>query len=313
MKIKKIGLPRGMGYPRYHVLWETFFDALGIATVTSPPTNLQTLQNGEKRAVSEMCLALKIYLGHVAALVGQCDAVLVPRIRDFGVLRVMCTNFESLPDVVSAVFYDTSLSVLSYNVYNIDEPHPTDEAHAMVAMAKSLGFSARMAKKAYKLARRAQDLVNEQSVKDAEALYKKEGIKLALVGHSYVIEDAYFGQPVVSYLKKAGVTVIRSDAVFRPQALKAAAKVSPTLKWELSRELIGSLSMHMDQIDGAVLLSVYPCALDSMVNEMILRKNPGLPILQLTLDAQSGTAGIETRLESFVDILMMRQEVYIGG
>lgn len=307
-----VGIPRGMGYSRYETLWRVFFARLGIKTVVSAPTNLQTVKRGEARAVSEMCLAMKIYLGHVDALVGHCDMVFVPRIRDFGVLRVMCTNFESLPDVVSAVFYDTGLKVLSYNVFDIDEPKPEHERQAMIAMAKSLGFSHRVAKNAYKAARKAQDDKDAKAAEQAEALYKKKGLKLMLVAHSYVLEDAYFGKPVIDYLEKSGATVIRADQVSRPQALRVAAKVSPTLKWQVSRELVGSLAMHHEQIDGAVLLSVYPCALDSMVNDMILRKNSmsGLPILQLTLDAQSGTAGIETRLESFMDILTMRQEAH---
>jgi predicted nucleotide-binding protein (sugar kinase/HSP70/actin superfamily) len=46
-----------------------------------------------------------------------------------------------------------------------------------------------------------------------------------------------------------------------------------------------------------------------------MRKNKmaHIPILQMTLDAQTGTAGVETRLESFIDILKMRREVEAGN
>jgi predicted nucleotide-binding protein (sugar kinase/HSP70/actin superfamily) len=73
--------------------------------------------------------------------------------------------------------------------------------------------------------------------------------------------------------------------------------------------------MHYKDIDGVILLSVYPCALDSMVNDMLMRKNEmtKIPMLQLTLDAQSGTAGTETRLESFIDIIKMRKEAEVHG
>jgi predicted nucleotide-binding protein (sugar kinase/HSP70/actin superfamily) len=136
-----------------------------------------------------------------------------------------------------------------------------------------------------------------------------------VAGHSYVIEDEYFGKPVLDYLKENGVTVVRSDFVKRKDALKISHKVSPTLKWEISREIVGSLAMHYKDIDGVILLSVYPCALDSMVNDMLMRKNEmtKIPMLQLTLDAQSGTAGTETRLESFIDIIKMRKEAEVHG
>ena len=44
-----------------------------------------------------------------------------------------------------------------------------------------------------------------------------------------------------------------------------------------------------------------------MIDEMIQRRMKGVPILTLTLDAQSGTAGVETRLESFVDIIHFKE------
>ena len=49
-----------------------------------------------------------------------------------------------------------------------------------------------------------------------------------------------------------------------------------------------------------------PCGPDSMVNEMIIRKFKGIPILNIVLDDQDGTAGLETRLESFIDILKFK-------
>ena len=85
--------------------------------------------------------------------------------------------------------------------------------------------------------------------------------------------------------------------------------VSKTLKWELSRELVGSIQMHRDKVDGLILLSAFPCGPDSMVNEMIIRKFTGLPILNIVLDNQDGTAGLETRLESFTDILKLKKGV----
>ena len=40
-----------------------------------------------------------------------------------------------------------------------------------------------------------------------------------------------------------------------------------------------------------------------MTNDAVMRCITGLPILNLTIDAQTANAGVETRVESFVDIL----------
>ena len=117
------------------------------------------------------------------------------------------------------------------------------------------------------------------------------------------------GEDLDDYLKEMEVTPIRADVVDRKEALKQSVKVSKTLKWELSRELMGSIQMHRDKVDGLILLSAFPCGPDSMVNEMIIRKFTGLPILNIVLDNQDGTAGLETRLESFTDILKLKKGV----
>ena len=57
-----------------------------------------------------------------------------------------------------------------------------------------------------------------------------------------------------------------------------------------------------------MLASAFPCGPDSMTNDAIARCVQGKPMLSLTLDAQSGTAGLETRIESFVDILAYRKK-----
>ncbi|MDO4329367.1 MAG: hypothetical protein Q4C66_08535, partial [Lachnospiraceae bacterium] len=132
-------------------------------------------------------------------------------------------------------------------------------------------------------------------------------IKIMIAAHSYLIEDAYFGKPIIDYLKELGCTPIRADIADTKEALKQSLKVSPTMKWEWSREITGNIQIHKDQIDGIILVSAFPCGPDSMVNEIISRKFSHIPILNLVLDSQSGTAGIETRLESFVDIIRFKK------
>ena len=102
-----VGIPRAMLYYRYRVLWESFFLELGIKTVRSPKTNLPIMETGSSYAGDEMCLSAKVYMGHVAALIGKCDYILVPRISNFGRKRNMCTRFEAMHDICRNVFRDT--------------------------------------------------------------------------------------------------------------------------------------------------------------------------------------------------------------
>ncbi len=299
-----IGLPQGLLYYRYGALWQTFFNELGIETVLSGPTDRRIMDAGAALSIDEACLSLKIFLGHVAALAGRCDYVLVPRVSSFGRHRNMCTRFEALPDLTGNVFRGKGVKVLSYEV---DVLSRKGEEAAFLSMAGGLGRSLREVHRAYRQAKKEDQARRKTAVRAEEQLYKSEGIKVLIAAHSYVVEDPYIGRAVTGYLKKSGVIPIRADVVDRDEALKWSQDISLTCKWEMSREIVGSVAMHEHKVDGIILLSAFPCGPDAMVNELISRRVRDVPMLNLVLDSQSGTAGVETRLESFVDIIRFKE------
>ncbi len=299
-----IGLPRALLYERYHVLWKTFFEQLGFEVRVSPPTTLQTMNVGSARAIDEMCLSVKLYLGHVESLVGKCDYILVPRISNFGIRRYLCTTFEGMYDICRNLFRKSGQRFLSYN---IDVVHGLEEEAAFVFMAEQLKIPKKNAAKAYRTAKKAESEDWKLQVKQQEALYKNDGLKVMIASHSYVERDAYIGKPVTDFLKNAGVTVLYADVMDRKDAIKQGSRLSPTMRWELNREIAGGIYENHKRVDGIILLSVFPCGPDAMTNDMIIRRMKGTPILNLMLDAQSGMAGVETRLECFIDILTFQK------
>ena len=48
----------------------------------------------------------------------------------------------------------------------------------------------------------------------------------------------------------------------------------------------------------------------SLVNELILRKITDIPMINILIDEQTSSTGLETRLESFVDIIKERRKNY---
>lgn len=299
-----IGLPRAMLYYRCHTLWRTFFQELGMETAVSPPTDREILERGTALAIDEACLSLKIYLGHVAVLVGKCDYILLPRISNFGRHRNMCTRFEALPDLVQNVFRGTEQKFLSYDV---DVLLKKDEESAFIGLGRALGRSPKEAGRAYRQAKKAELAQHRTRVQRQEQLFKREGMKVLIAAHSYVAEDPYMGKAVTDYLQRSGVIPLRADLVDRDAALKRSRDLSPTCKWEVSREILGGIAQHRNDVDGIILLSAFPCGPDAMVNELIARRVKGIPMLNLVLDSQSGTAGVETRLESFIDIIRFKE------
>ena len=217
---------------------------------------------------------------------------------------MMCVRFEAMPDIVKNVFRDVPQKFLTYN---LDVLQKQDEKSAFYGMGNQLGFDKKTIKKAYATAKAVEQRTWKKLLTEQEALYKSPNTKILVAGHSYVIEDPFLGKPVMDVLRKLDVTPIRADITEREAASKRSTTLSPTIKWEMSREIVGSLMANKKKVDGIILLSAFPCGPDSMINEMIQRRMKGVPILNLTLDAQSGTAGVETRLESFVDIIHFKE------
>ena len=302
--MKTVGIPRAMLYYRCQTLWTSFFEELGISVMLSPPTTRELIENGSSIAVDETCLSAKIFMGHVSALMGKCDAIFIPRYSSLDHDALFCTRFEGLFDQTRNVFRSQPQRFISCNV---DAKEGCSEEAAFVSLGKELGFSAKESRAAYARARKADQRQQKQWAKEQEELSEQDGLKILLVGHSYILSDPFLQKPIYDTLAENGAVCLRADRVDRAKARRASAAFSPTCRWIMNEELMGSAVLWKEKVDGIVLVSAFPCGPDSMTDELLARRLKDVPLLQLVLDAQSGTAGVETRLESFLDIIRFRK------
>lgn len=301
----KIGIPRALLYYRYAVLWDTFFRELGIETVLSPHTNKNLLDAGNYYAIDENCLSSKLYLGHVAALEGKCDKVFVPRVANYGKDGILCTRFEAIYDMCTNTFRSKDICFISCDV-DIQQKKPENEAYIRLGM--ELGASRSEADAAWQKARTAWIQDQQKRIRNQEAALAADKIRVLVVGHSYNLYDEYIGKPILRGIERLDALPVCSDAVDLTQAQEDSRHICDNVPWIMSRELLGSIWKYHDKIDGIILITAFPCGPDSMINEMIIRRIKDRPILNLLLDSQDGSAGVETRLESFIDIIRFRKE-----
>ena len=312
--VQTIGIPRALLYYRYGALWRAFFEALGRTVVVSPASDRGTFEEGQAISVDEACLASKIYMGHVRALMEMDpapDAIFVPSIGNIGRHEMFCTKFQSLPDLVanSLALYATEPRVLTCCIEELEQGLSEEDAY--LGLAASLGASRKEAKAAWKAARHAQFEHDAKLARAQEELVASlaktpvadRPLTILVAAHPYVAHDPFIGGPVEDALRGLGCTVLFADETDHERALKKSFEFSRTMPWLVNRELIGSTLLLHEHVDGIVVMSAFPCGPDSMTDDAINRCIKGKPILTLTIDAQSGTAGLETRVESFVDIL----------
>jgi predicted nucleotide-binding protein (sugar kinase/HSP70/actin superfamily) len=301
----KVGIPKAFLYYRYRTLWETFFDALNIEVVLSPDTNKEILNRGTMYAIDETCLSSKIYLGHVDYLLDKCDRLFVPRISNFGKDGILCTKFEALYDIVRNTFRDQSPKLLDFN---IDIRRSKGELAAFLHLGSKLGKGRAATLRAYTLAKMTERQAAAEEVRTQNLQLNSEGLKILIVGHPYNVYDKLIGGPVLKILSELGTTPIIADVVDRRRARERCFEITESLPWMYNRELVGAVREYTDKVHGIVLLSAFPCGPDSLVNEILLRRVRGIPMLNLLMDSQQAEAGIETRLESFIDIIRFKQE-----
>lgn len=296
-----IGIPRSLYYYYYGEFWKNFFNELNVSYVVSPKTNRKIMDLGMKYANDEMCLSLKNYIGHVSYLQDKCDMILVPRIDNYGRNNQTCTNFLATYDIIHNLFPKPLLT------YNIDYENGKTERKEFYRLGKLLNKKKAEIDSAYQKAMEKTKLENYRKIRKNILNLKEENLKVLIVGHPYNIYDSLLGEFIIKGLESQGVTLVYSNLFLEEDTQKLSKRLSDTLYFKYSKENIGAIELCKEKIQGIVFVSSFPCGPDSLVNELVMRKI-NLPYLNLVIDDLDGGAGVETRIESFIDILKERQK-----
>ncbi|KLU63012.1 2-hydroxyglutaryl-CoA dehydratase, D-component [Peptococcaceae bacterium CEB3] len=167
----------------------------------------------------------------------------------------------------------------------------------------------------------------EEGVREKELQTGKDGIRepvrVGVVGEIYTLLDPFSSVDVEQQLGHLGVHVARSIYLsgwvaehlfhgliegYRSMSpyRKLAEPYLPHLVGGHGRESIGASVQFAEQgFDGLIHLFPLTCMPEITAASILPRvqKNYGIPILRLVMDEHSGRAGVQTRLEAFVDLL----------
>ncbi|MCL2421315.1 MAG: acyl-CoA dehydratase activase-related protein [Defluviitaleaceae bacterium] len=299
----KIGIPRALQYYFYEDLWLNFFKNLNIETIVSPATNKAIVKMGVNHSIDEACFSSKIFIGHVEYLLDKCDMIFVPRIENSAIREEYCTRIFGLYDLVKNTFPDAKLLNADVNYL-----YRRRESHAFVKMGEALGISKEAALEAYKNALSTAEAIKEAKIAQQETLLKSDGPKVLIFSHAYNTYDACIGKEITDFFAENNIKVAYADLIDEKEA-QALTKTSygKRVYWKVSAQLIGGIEKYRDQVDGIILISTFPCGPDSIFNELLIRLIKDKPILSLVIDEQDASAGIQTRLESFTDIIMAKR------
>jgi predicted nucleotide-binding protein (sugar kinase/HSP70/actin superfamily) len=292
----KIGIPRSLFYYKHPHLWTTFFGQLDQEVVLSPPTNRRILEAAVRFGEDESCLAVKLVFGHIWYLANKCDGIFAPAYYGLQPGRHSCPKFLGVPDISRSIF-GPDVKFLRCEVDDgIFEP-------GMLKLGRVLSANGRSLQRAMSEALTAQ----ERHLRGLHGRYRDQLAstkpKILVVGHHYVIHDSYANLDLLTKLEERGMEAITIDSVpFTP--------IECFLRWDFAFETMAQLEEVLSQnIAGAIVLSNFNCGVDAITVPFVEDKveRHDIPCMHLILDEHTGEAGLLTRVDTFVDTVMMRR------
>ncbi len=294
---------------------------LGLEVVTSPPTNKRILDLGVKNCVDDACLPVKLFHGHVEFLKGHVDSIFIPRIVSIRQWEYICPKFCGLPEMVKYTIKDmTPILQLEHNVH---KPRP-NFIDGFYQLGISLGYKRREIVNSYKKAMQSQKTFEEQCKMGVIPWYfnkaslkvsknREDLITIALIGHPYILYDHYGNMNIISKLHDRGIRVMTPEMVLEEEIDKHAAMLSKPMFWSFGRKLYGASMYYIKDylVDGVIYLSAFACGIDSLIAELVerkIRRETTIPIALFNIDEHTGEAGMNTRLDAFIDMVIRRKE-----
>ncbi len=309
----KIGIPRALAYYAYYPFIKTFFERLGLDVVVSDQTTKQIMDQGIKDTITDACVPIKLFHGHVKNLIKRVDYVFVPRLVSIDKEATFCPKFLGLPDMLSCSLPDFK------NMFEvrIDLKKSRFQLFLLcmrVAKQFKIGFF-----KAYGAYLKAISSFKNHIYQFLQggipplgivAQRKNLEIKLAVVGYPYMIYDPYLSLDLIKKLIDMGVYVMTPEMVSEKEKQKQAKKLKKTLFWTFSNSVLRTAYYFLESksVDGIIHVTAFGCGPDFIVDKImeIEARNCKMPYLTITLDEHTGQEGINTRLEAFVDMLKIK-------
>ena len=109
-------------------------------------------------------------------------------------------------------------------------------------------------------------------------------------------------------MTRNNITILYSDKIKQDLIQEEYQKIAPDIHWTHNKEIVASAKYYENIVDGIILISSFPCGPDSLMNEQITHQIKKIPIITLLFEDLNNEAGVITRLESFLDILMNLKE-----
>lgn len=299
-----VGIPRAFSVHTLYPLYSWFFHELGIKTFLSE----EVAHDGVARAESTYCFPAEIAHGAVQDCLDKgADYIFLPHFRDMEsyekqVHANFCPITQSLPYYIQKAFPDIDEKRLLPLVVSFKFGEKKALEH-FTTFAEKLGVGEAETKAAFEVALAKQQeyfdkarKMGEEALADAK---KAERPVIAILGRPYNAFTPEANMGIPRKFTTRGYSVIPFDIL-----PISDEKIFPNMYWYYGQQDMKSATLLKEQENVYVtFITNFSCAPDSFILHYLKWIMGTKPFLVLELDSHSADAGVDTRVEAFLDII----------
>ena len=299
----RVGIPRAFSVHNLWPLYSWFFHTLGVELVLSE----ENVRRGVQKAEAAYCLPGEIAHGMTQDLLDKAvDYFFLPHFQnmesmDESVPATLCPITQGLPYYLRPAF-DLPETKLLRPVLDFAAGLSSGSG-AFIDIAKRLGFTAQQGLDAFRAGLSHQ-------VAFVEAMREVGNDILKKADEEDEIVIALFGRPYNAFAKEANMGIPRK---FVTRGYKVVPfdffpisdeEMSSNMYWYYGQQNLKGARM-VKQHDKLYLcyISNFGCAPDSFLLHLVRWIMGTKPYLVLELDSHTADAGVDTRIEAFLDII----------
>ncbi len=327
----KVGLPRALLYYYYNPFWEAFFKELGIDVVISNETNKKIINQGIKESVPEICVPIKIFIGHVIDLTEKdVDYIFIPRMISIYKEELFCPKFLGLPDMLIHGLKGIENKVLTCHIES--DCDDISDYRNYLCLREKLGVSIQAIKRASDIAKKRwmkfrkynkmgytaneslqilEDSIIPKNEIDKKIKNNKKRVKILVLGYVYNLYDSFLNMNIMDKLRSLDVEFLTFEMLDEEEIRHPIENMEKVLFWTFTNKLLGVGYKYFrnKEVDGIIHLTAFGCGPDSFLGKLLELESDatGIPFMTIRLDEHTGENHLQTRIEAFIDMIRRKK------
>ena len=246
-----IGVPRAISYYCNFPFYYGFFKALGYDIVLSDKTTTKTINEGSKYVVSDTCLPIKVYVGHVVNLLNKgVNTIFIPSLQSIAYKVNNCSKIRGLPEIIRNVI-DKPFKMIEPTLNKTDNIGFYDfcfdlaeqlgiEDEILVKTAINAGWEKydnfiAMSNSGIPYKKALENSIN--GIFEVKKVELVKPLSVAIMAHGYNLFDERISMNLIQKLEKMDIKVYTSLDVSREDALNSILQLGELQYWKQTPDL----------------------------------------------------------------------------